>query len=68
MIFNFSKSDFDKASLLLKAKENNISSAEIYIEYLNNHPLDISKSDIETLSKNIHLKRHFIKRFLRSYI
>lgn len=65
MILNFKKSDFDKARLLLNAKENNISSAEIYIEYLNNHPLDISKSDIETLSKKYPIEKAFYKAFLK---
>lgn len=50
MIAKFSQKDLDELRYLLRVKDNNISAAEIYIEYLNNHPLDISKNDVQNSS------------------
>lgn len=41
MIINLSKKELEKCKTLLYVKEQNISAAEIYIEYLNNHYNDI---------------------------
>ncbi|MCR5333104.1 MAG: hypothetical protein K6E11_03690 [Bacilli bacterium] len=53
-----SKKDEEELRYLLDVKDNNISAAEIYIEYLTNHPLDIEKSNVEKVS--------FFKAFLSS--
>lgn len=64
MIFNFTKQDHDKVINLLDAKELNISSVELYIDYLNNHFNDITKEDIDKLRKNYSLNEAFYKAFL----
>ena len=65
MIIKLSESELKKCQKLLDVKESNISAAEIYIDYLNNHYNDIKKSDIELLSKKYPLNQSFYKAFLK---
>lgn len=65
MIVKLNKSEKEKCEKLLKVKECNISAAEIYIDYLNNHYNDITKFDIELLSKKYDINTSFYKAFLK---
>ena len=62
MNIKLSKNDAEELRYLLDVKENNISAAEIYIEYLTNHSLDIEPKDI----KNDDVEGSFYKAFLSS--
>lgn len=65
MLINLSKTELKKCERLLEVKESNISAAEIYIEYLNFHYHDISKSDIDNLLKKYPINEAFCKAFMK---
>ena len=64
MIFNFTKEDHEKVIKLLDTKELNISSVELYIDYLNNHFNDIDKELINKYRSKYSLNESFYKAFL----
>ncbi|MCQ2793578.1 MAG: methyltransferase [Bacilli bacterium] len=49
----------------LEVKENNISAAEFYIDYLTNYYDEISKFDIDILSQKYDLNKSFFKAMLK---
>lgn len=65
MIFNFTKADHDKMKALLDTKELNISSVEIYIDYLNNHYNDITSEDMNNLLKKYEINEAFYRAFVK---
>lgn len=66
MILKLNPTELEKAKEFLAVKEMNLSSAEIYIEYLTFHSRDIKKFDIEKLSKKYGENEAFFKAFLHS--
>lgn len=65
MIIKLNEKELNKCKKLLDVKEKNISAAEIYIDYLNNHYNDIKKIDIDTLNKKYNPNVSFYKSFLK---
>lgn len=51
MIIKLDDKNIEKCKRFLSVKEDNISAAEIYIEYLNYHYNDITQKDVESLRK-----------------
>lgn len=65
MILSLSKNELEKCQKLLDAKESNISAAEIYIDYLTNHFDEISKTDMDCLTRKYDINTSFYKAFLK---
>lgn len=66
MILRLSEKELERCKEFLDVKEANLSAAEIYIEYLTEHALDIKKFDIEKLSKKYPENEVFFKAFLHA--
>lgn len=65
MIIQLTEKETEYCKKLLEVKENNISSAEFYIEYLNDFSLSINKFDIQNLTKKYDLSTSFYKAMLK---
>jgi len=57
--------ELKKCNELLRVKESNISTAEIYIDFLTNNARNITKFDIEKLTKKYPIEEAYFKAFLR---
>ena len=66
MILKLSDKELARCKEFLDVKEMNLSSAEIYIEYLTYHCRDIKKFDIEKLSKKYPENEVFFQAFLHA--
>jgi predicted methyltransferase len=66
MKIKLNKEQEDIARKFLEVKEFNISAAEIYIEYLNEHYDDITDFDVNTLNGHDRLDIAFYKSFLKA--
>ena len=66
MILQLSQSELKKCQKFLDVKEANLSSAELNIEYLNFHSRDITKFDIEKLSKKYGENEAYFRAFLHA--
>lgn len=64
MIIKLNETQKAKCLRLLDVKESNISAVEIYIDYLNNHFSDITKTDMEILGRKHNRATSFYKAFL----
>ncbi len=60
MKININKIEENKCKKLLSVKENNIDAANIYIDYLNNHPFDIKAKNIDEHNKNASFYNAFL--------
>ena len=65
MLIKLNTVELSKCQKLLETKEANISAAEIYIDYLTNHALDITKNDMNLLCKKYSVEEAFFKAFLK---
>lgn len=65
MKIKLNEKNLEKANELLRVKENNINAAEIYIEYLTEHPNDITSFDIDMLGKKYSKEEAFYRAFLK---
>ena len=66
MILKLSEKELARCKEFLDVKEMNLSSAEIYIEYLAYHCREIKKFDIEKLSKKYPENEVFFQAFLHA--
>lgn len=64
MIINLSDKELKELDAFLNVKECNISAAEFYIDYLENYYDEISKFDIDNLSKKYSIEQSFFKAML----
>ena len=67
MIINLDEKNLAKCRRLLSFKEDNISAAEIYIEYLNYHYNEITEKDIDSL-KQKYPNNAYYKAFLNKLL